>query len=43
MTKYFAPALSAIYPIKGFRIEGSLEKEVNKPADVKEREKFSII
>ena len=42
MTKYLAPILSARKPIKGLKIEGSLEKVVSTPADVNERDKLSI-
>ena len=43
ITKYLAPALSAIYPTNGLSIEGILAKVVNKPAEVRDREKASII
>jgi hypothetical protein len=38
MTKYFAPVLSKIYPINGFKTEGNLERVVRIPAEVRDKE-----
>jgi hypothetical protein len=38
MTKYFAPVLSKIYPMNGFNTDGSLERVLIIPAEVRERE-----
>ena len=43
ITKYFAPVLSAMYPINGLKIEGILANVLYAPADVRESERFSII